>query len=121
MNKGSSLISLVVHKGKHAPFFPFPLAYRVTEPRYIRGQVGRQGRLPSRAIIYHSLCLIGLLQLQRFLHLGRGHGTRDDLDELAGNDGLASAVEENLVLGDHLAGVLGGVLVGGAGLGLWLL
>lgn len=120
MNKGTSLISLVVHKGKRPPFFPLPLVYRATEPRYMRGQVGRQGRLPlSRAPSSIALCLIGRLQLQHFfLHLGRGHGTRDNLDELAGNDGLASAVEENLVLGDHLAGVLGGVLTGGTGLGL---
>ena len=44
------------------------------------------------------------------LHVRGGGGTRDNLDELAGNDGLASAVEENLVFLDHVSGVLGGVL-----------
>lgn len=51
------------------------------------------------------------------LLLGRG-GTSDDLDQLAGNDGLASAVEQNLELVDHLAGVLGGVVHGVATGGL---
>ena len=41
-----------------------------------------------------------------------GGGTSDNLDELTGNDGLASTVEENLELGDHLTGVLGGVVHG---------
>ena len=36
--------------------------------------------------------------------------TCDNLDQLAGNDGLTSSVEENLVLADHISGVLGGVL-----------
>lgn len=44
------------------------------------------------------------------LHVRRGGGTSDNFDELAGNDGLASAVEENLVSLDHVSGVLGGVL-----------
>ena len=51
------------------------------------------------------------------LFLGSG-GTSDNLDELAGNDGLASTVEQNLELGDHLAGVLGGVVHGVAAGGL---
>jgi hypothetical protein len=51
------------------------------------------------------------------LLLGSG-GTSDNLDQLAGNDGLASAVEQNLELVDHLAGVLGGVVHGVATGGL---
>jgi hypothetical protein len=47
-----------------------------------------------------------------------GGGTSDNLDQLAGNDGLASAVEQNLELVDHLAGVLGGVVHGVATSGL---
>lgn len=49
----------------------------------------------------------------RRLHLLLGSGgTSDNLDELTSNDGLASTVEQNLELGDHLAGVLGGVVHG---------
>ncbi len=48
--------------------------------------------------------------LNRHLHIRRGSGTSDNLHQLACDDGLASAVEENLVLADHLASVLGGVL-----------
>lgn len=44
------------------------------------------------------------------LHVLGGGGTGDNFDQLAGNDGLAGTVEENLVLADHLAGVLGSVL-----------
>lgn len=51
------------------------------------------------------------------LLLGSG-GTGDNLDQLAGDDGLASAVEQNLELVDHLAGVLGGVVHGVATGGL---
>ena len=47
-----------------------------------------------------------------------GGGTSNNLDELTGNDGLASTVEENLELGDHLTGVLGGVVHGVAAGGL---
>lgn len=47
------------------------------------------------------------------LHVRRGGGTSDNLDQFASNDGLTGTVEENLVLVDHLAGVLGGVLQGG--------
>jgi hypothetical protein len=49
----------------------------------------------------------------RWLHLILGSGgTSDNLDELAGNDGLASTVEQNLELGDHLTSILGGVVHG---------
>ena len=51
--------------------------------------------------------------VERFLHILRGGGTSDNLDQLASNDGLTGAVVEDLVLVDHLAGVLGGVLDGG--------
>lgn len=44
------------------------------------------------------------------LHVLGGRGTSDNLDQLASNDGLSGSVEENLVLVDHLSGVLGGVL-----------
>lgn len=47
-----------------------------------------------------------------------GGGTSDNLDELTGNDGLTSAVEQNLELGDHVTGVLGGVVHGVAAGGL---
>lgn len=43
------------------------------------------------------------------LLLGSG-STSDNLNKFAGNDGLASAVEENLEPGDHVSGVLGGIL-----------
>lgn len=46
----------------------------------------------------------------RCLHVLRGGGTSDNLDQLSGNDSLSGAVEENLVLVDHLAGVLRCVL-----------
>jgi hypothetical protein len=66
-----------------------------------------------------STMLRPLLILRRLLHLVLGSGgTSDNLDELAGNNGLASAVEQNLELGDHLAGVLGGVVHGVAAGGL---
>ena len=44
------------------------------------------------------------------LHVCRGSGTGDNFDQFAGNDGLSGSVEQNLVLVDHLAGVLGGIL-----------
>ena len=47
-----------------------------------------------------------------------GGGTSNNFDELTGNDGLASAVEQNLELGDHVTGVLGGVVHGVAAGGL---
>ena len=39
-------------------------------------------------------------------------GACDDLHELSRNDCLTGAVEQDLKLGDHVAGVLGGVLDG---------
>lgn len=45
-----------------------------------------------------------------FLHVLRGGGTSDDFDQLASNDGLTGSVVEDLILVDHIAGVLGGVL-----------
>jgi hypothetical protein len=48
--------------------------------------------------------------LRLYLHVRRRSGTRDNLDKLAGNDGLTGSVEQDLVLGDHLTSVLGGVL-----------
>ena len=47
------------------------------------------------------------------LHVRGSGGTGDNLDQLVGNDGLASTVVENLELANHLTGVLGGVLWGG--------
>ena len=44
------------------------------------------------------------------LHVLRSGGTSDNLNQLAGNDGLAGTVEENLVPLDHVTSVLGGVL-----------
>jgi hypothetical protein len=46
------------------------------------------------------------------LHVGGGRSTSDNFDQLSRNDGLTGTVEENLVLVDHLASVLGGVLYG---------
>ena len=43
-------------------------------------------------------------------HVLRSGGTCDNLDQLASDDSLASPVEKNLILGDHLAGVLSSVL-----------
>lgn len=40
------------------------------------------------------------------LHLLGGGGTGDNLDQLAGNDGLTSAVEQNLEPVDHIGGVV---------------
>lgn len=51
-----------------------------------------------------------LLSATLDLHVCRGSGTSDNLDQFAGNHGLSGSVEENLVLVDHLAGVLGGIL-----------
>lgn len=48
------------------------------------------------------------------LHVCGGSGTSDDFDQFASNDGLSGSIEENLVLVDHLAGVLGGVLLNGS-------
>jgi len=45
-----------------------------------------------------------------FLHVRRSGGTSDNFDKLVGNDGLASSVVKDLVLANHLTGVLGGVL-----------
>ena len=39
-----------------------------------------------------------------------GSSTRNDLDKLARDNGLTSAVEKNLELGDHVSSVLGSVL-----------
>ena len=47
---------------------------------------------------------------QPTLHVLRGGGTGDNFDQFSGNDGLTGSVEQNLVLADHLTGVLGGVL-----------
>jgi hypothetical protein len=65
----------------------------------------------------HIIFRFAFLENTLHLILGSG-GTSDDLDELTGNDGLASTVEQNLELGDHLAGVLGGVVHGVAAGGL---
>lgn len=51
-----------------------------------------------------------LLSATLDLHVCRGSGTSDNFDQFAGNDSLSGSVEENLVLVDHLAGVLGGIL-----------
>lgn len=45
-----------------------------------------------------------------YLHVLGSSGTSNNLDQLASNDGLTGTVEENLVLVDHLTGVLRGVL-----------
>ena len=44
------------------------------------------------------------------LHVRRGGGTSDNLDQLARDDGLTGSVDQDLVLVDHLASVLGGIL-----------
>lgn len=51
-------------------------------------------------------------QVMENLHILRGGGTSDNLDQLTGNDGLTGTVVENLVLADHVAGVLRSVLEG---------
>jgi hypothetical protein len=65
---------------------------------------------------HHMLRHLPLFRGLRLL-LGGG-GTSDNLDELTGNDGLTSTVEQNLELGDHLTSVLGGVVHGVAAGGL---
>ena len=72
----------------------------------------RSGLLsPSfRSTTHLRLLLINCGGCSSCLHIGRSGGTSDNFDQLAGNDGLAGTVEENLVLADHLAGVLGSVL-----------
>ena len=42
----------------------------------------------------------------RSLHVRGSSSTSDNLDQLSGNDSLSGTVEKNLVLVDHLAGVL---------------
>jgi hypothetical protein len=42
--------------------------------------------------------------------LFRSSSTSDNLDKFARDDGLASSVEQNLELGDHIASVLGSIL-----------
>jgi hypothetical protein len=44
------------------------------------------------------------------LHVRRGSSTSDNLNQLSGNDSLSGTVEKNLVLVDHLTGVLGSVI-----------
>jgi hypothetical protein len=39
-------------------------------------------------------------------------GTSDNLDQFASNDSLSGSVEKNLETGNHVSGVLGGVLQG---------
>lgn len=55
---------------------------------------------------FSSLCL----HLQQHLHVRRGGGTSNNLNELSSNDGLASTVVKNLVLANHLSSVLGSIL-----------
>jgi len=50
------------------------------------------------------------LDIAHHLHVLRGGGTSDDFNQLAGNDGLSGAVVQDLVLANHLASVLGGIL-----------
>lgn len=51
-----------------------------------------------------------LVSLAKSLLTLGGSSTRNDLDKLARDDGLTSAVEKNLELGDHVSSVLGSVL-----------
>lgn len=44
------------------------------------------------------------------LHILRGSSTSNNLDQLSSNDSLSGAVVQNLVLANHLTGVLGSVL-----------
>lgn len=53
---------------------------------------------------------ISVLYFSSFLHIFRGSSTRDNLDQLAGNDSLSGTVVQDLVLANHLTSVLGGVL-----------
>jgi hypothetical protein len=48
--------------------------------------------------------------MAKSLTLLRSGGTSDDLDKLARDDSLASAVEQNLELVDHVTSVLGRIL-----------
>jgi hypothetical protein len=73
--------------------------------------------LLSSSIQLHIICS-DIFRFRGLRLLLRGGGTSDNLDELTGNDGLTSTVEQNLELGDHLTGVLGGVVHGVAAGGL---
>ena len=73
--------------------------------------------LLSSSIQLHIICS-DIFRFRGLRLLLGGGGTSNNLDKLTGNDGLASTVEENLELGDHLAGVLGGVVHGVAAGGL---
>jgi hypothetical protein len=48
----------------------------------------------------------------RCLHVLGSSSTGDNFDQFASNDGLSGSVEQNLVLVDHLAGVLGSIVHG---------
>jgi hypothetical protein len=48
----------------------------------------------------------------RRLHILRGGGTSDNLDQLTGNGSLSGTVVENLESVDHVTSVLGGVVHG---------
>ena len=62
----------------------------------------------AATLLYHNNMLHAFLP-RLHLVLGGG-GTSDNFNELTGNDGLTSAVEQNLELGDHVTGVLGSIL-----------
>jgi hypothetical protein len=55
------------------------------------------------------MCIL-CFSLFLFLHFLGSNGTGDNLDQLSGNDSLSGAVVQDLVLANHLTGVLGSVL-----------
>jgi hypothetical protein len=92
------------------------IAGALLNPSYIHTFPSSSSLLTTLHTTPHNLPVCVSRQTLHLI-LGSG-GTSDNLDELAGNDGLASTVEQNLELGDHLAGVLGGVVHGVAAGGL---
>lgn len=43
--------------------------------------------------------------LHYFLHVGRGGGAGDDLDQFSGDDGLTGTIVQNLEAADHVSGI----------------
>jgi hypothetical protein len=74
-------------------------------------------RLRGSSTIYTIAAAAAILLQHHLRVLGRRR-TSDNLDQLAGDDGLSGAVEQDLELIDHVAGVLGGVVHGVAAGGL---
>lgn len=96
-----TLSELVYTKGIQLPSLAPHLSFLLTLSVWLMMGRKRRASITQRT---------AFLTLNGNLHVRRGGGTSDNFNQLAGNDGLAGAVEENLVLADHLTSVLGSVL-----------